>query len=112
MQINFNTNLHQQSSNFQARYRIPRPSADIMTQVKNNAFRFYEIVKKKPVAMHENGEFLDVFTGKDAKLFSERFPKGQVQQDLYVKNFAKEDFKLMKNIHELNYKMLQEEYHH
>lgn len=112
MQINLNSNISSNKTNFQARYRIPTPSTEVMAQLRKDGFRFYEKVKRKPITMFENGEFLDVFTGKDAKLFSEIFPKGQVQQDVYIKTFDNEKFKLMKTIHELDYQMLQEEYHH
>lgn len=112
MQINFNTNIQQTKPNFQARYRIPTPSTEVITQLREGGFKLYEKVKRKPVTMFENGEFLDVFTGKDAKLFNDTFSKGVVKQNLYKKIFKKEDFKPMKNIYELNYKMLQEEYHH
>lgn len=112
MQINLITNIRQSKPSFNARYRIPRPTEDIMTKLKDKPFRFYEVVKKKPVQMFENNKYLDVFTGKDAKLFNETFPKGAIKHDLYEKTFNNETFKTTKNIHELDYKMLQEEYHH
>ena len=56
MQINLITNIRQSKPSFNARYRIPRPTEDIMTKLKDKPFRFYEVVKKKPVQMFENNK--------------------------------------------------------
>lgn len=112
MQVNLNTNIRQSQPSFNARYRIPRPAEDIIATLEDKPFKLYETVKKKPVRVFENEKFLDVFTGKDAKLFDETFPKGTVKQKLYEKTFNNNTFNSPKNFYELAYKMLHEEYFH
>ena len=46
MQIIFNTNVQQTKPNFQARYRIPTPSTEVITQLREGGFKLYEKVKR------------------------------------------------------------------
>ena len=108
MKVNAINNSRQ---SFNARYRMPYPDKKTLIILKEHTFKLYEKTYNKQIITHQNDIFLDVFTGKDAKLFKETFPRNYIERFLYTKTFNDKSFKLMNNMHELQNNMLKETYY-